>query len=265
MKIGFIGSGKMAEALIRSFLDSGTSVKDEIFASDKSGERLRSLSKELGINTAANNAEVVENSGAIFLSVKPQDMETVLKEISDVSKGKLFISIAAGITLSFIENYLKGAKVVRVMPNMNIMVGEGISCYSPGKKCGKDEEKSVANLLTVVGKAIKVDEKKLDAVTALSGSGPAFYAFVMDAFAKAGIEQGLNSEEAYLLAEQTALGTAKLLMDRKIGTKELIDAVASKGGTTEAGLRAMDQAALRREISRAVAAAKKRAGELSNG
>ncbi len=265
MKIGFIGSGKMAEALIRSFLDSGTAVKEEIFISDKSKERLNFLSKELGVNTASTNIEAVESADTIFLSVKPRDMETVLKEISGNAKGKLFISIAAGITLSFIENYLENAKVVRVMPNLNILVGEGISCYSLGKGCGRDDESSVGNLLAVVGKVIKVEEKKLDAVTALSGSGPAFYALVMDAFAKAGIEQGLNSEEAYLLAEQTALGTAKLLMVRKMGTMELIDAVASKGGTTEAGLNALDQTVLRKEISKAVAAAKKRAGELGNG
>jgi len=262
MKIGFLGSGKMAEAIARSLISSKKVKAKDIFASDRNSERI-SLMKSLKVNSSADNLSVVKKSGMIFICVKPQDINVLLDEVSSCSKNKIFISIAAGIKISAIESKLK-AKIARVMPNTPLMVGEGMSAIAFSNGFSAKEKESVKGLLSASGKVIELDESKFDAVTALSGSGPAFYAFLIDALAKGAIEEGLSENEAYLLAEQTALGTSKLLIEKKISPSALIEMVASKGGTTEAGLEVLKNsvaAEIMKNTIKAAAAKSKKLGE----
>ena len=263
MKIGLIGIGKMGEALIASFLGKGLAKKEEIFCSDISDERRNYVKKKFGISVAKNNSEVVKKAEIVFLSIKPQQMHQVLDEIKDfVAEKHLIISIAAGIKIGTIESKLRMARVIRVMPNTPCIVGEAMSCYALGKKV-TEEDKSLAEILfNSFGKSLLLEEELLDVVTALSGSGPAFLAVVLDSMAKAGIKEGLKKEDAYLMAYQTALGTGKLLLEKGITTDELIKMVATPGGTCEQGLNVMNSSDIREILQKAIKAATERSKEL---
>lgn len=259
-RIGFLGSGKMAEAIIRSLLSTKKFKAKGIFTSDKNAERL-ALMKSLKVNASADNVSVVKKSDLVFICVKPQDIDVLLDEISSCSKNKIFISIAAGIKISAIESKLK-TKIARVMPNTPLMVGEGMSAIAFSNGFSAKEKESVKSLLSCSGKVVELPEEKFDAVTALSGSGPAFYAFLIDALAKGAVEEGLSESEAYMLAEQTALGTAKLLMEKKISPADLIAMVASKGGTTEKGIEVLNNSVAREILSNTIKAAALRSKQL---
>lgn len=234
MNVGFVGFGKMAEAIGRSLIESKKISAHRIYACDVNRERLELVSA-LNANPVSTNKEVVEKSDLVFICVKPQDVSGVLAELAEESAGKIFLSIAAGIKLAELTRFF-GGKTARIMPNTPLIVGEGMSVVSFASGFSEGEKKLVLGLLDCTGKVAVMPEEKFDAVTAVSGSGPAFYSLVIDSIAHAGVKNGLSREEALLLAEQTCLGTAKLLMEKNLLPGELISMVASKGGTTEAGL-----------------------------
>ncbi len=257
-KIGFIGTGNMAVALIRSMKDD-----NKIISRDKNEEKLQKAGKELGIKITKDNNEVAKSSEIIFLCAKPDDIKEVLEEIKSNVKNQIVVSIAAGIKIKFIENIIgKNKKVIRVMPNLNCAVSEMAAAFSCNKNIEADEKESIKNLLNKAGLALEIEEEKMDAVTALSGSGPAFIAYILNAFAEAGEKQGLSREISYKLALQTLFGTAKLLKETEENPAGFIKRVASPRGTTEAGLKVLENSIIKSIIEKTVEAAAKRSKEL---
>ncbi len=250
----------MAEALIKSFRK--TEVAGAIIGSDKSKERLDYIKKELGINITQDNIEVAKNSDIIFLSVKPQDMKNLLEEIKDEIKNQMIVSIAAGIKISFIESIIGARKIIRVMPNTPCLVQEMAAGFAINKHLTTDEKKFISTLLNSAGTASLLDEKDLDAVTGLSGSGPAFVAYLIKAMSDAGIQQGLSKDVALNLAIQTFIGTGRLLKETKITPDELIKMVSSPNGTTVAGMGVLEKSDVSEVIEKTIAAATKRSKEL---
>jgi pyrroline-5-carboxylate reductase len=265
VKVGFIGAGKMAEAIIASFLNTRKLEAHSIFASDVSAERRRALKQQYGINVYSSNKVIPGMAEIVFLCVKPQNMSDVLAEIAENVTGKhLIISIAAGRKIAAIQAALPQARIVRVMPNLPCMVAEGMSAYCVAPTATADDKKTTASLLSCFGKVLELSEEKLDAVTAVSGSGPAFFAYLMDKIAEAGVKEGLTRADALLLAEQTMMGTAKLLMENKTDPQELIKSVASAKGTTAAGLAVLEKSAVGAILQKTITAAAQRSRELSS-
>ncbi|GAG03789.1 unnamed protein product [marine sediment metagenome] len=258
VKVGFIGAGNMALALIKAIKKAN--LADSIYASDVKQFRLKLVEDETGINVTPYNKVVVNESDVIFLAVKPQQIDKVLDEIRDTNK--LIISIAAGITLKHLADKLKNARVVRVMPNTPCLVGEMAAGFALGPKVKDEDVKIVEELLNSAGKAFLLKESMLDAVTGLSGSGPAFIAYLIQCLIEASVEQGLSKDIATELAERTALGTAKLLIEKGLSPKELIKMVASPGGTTIAGLEVLIKSDVRNILIETVEKATKRSKEL---
>ena len=263
-KIGFIGGGKMGEALINGILRAGLSSSDKIMVSDVDKKRLQILEKEAGIKTTQDNKKITSDSDIIILAVKPNMMGSVLDELnSEITSKHLIISIAAGIPLSFIESSLnKGCRAIRVMPNTPCLVGETAAGYVLGKKATRNDGKLVGQLLDAVGKSFLLDEKYLDAVTGLSGSGPAFIYVVIEALADGGIKMGLPRDVAITLAAQTAFGAAKMVLESGTHIGHLRDSVASPGGTTIEGLHALEKGGIRNALIDAVEAATKKSKSL---
>lgn len=242
-KIGFIGSGKMAGAIIKGLIKSKFTAFENIVATQLEPETLSEKSKELGVKVILNNIELVKNSDIVFVAVKPNQVLDVLSEISDfITSKKLVVSIAAGITTEALENNLpNGTRVVRVMPNTPALLGEGMSGIVAGKNVTQEDIEYVERLFNTIGRTIVVDdESQMDIVTAISGSGPAFFYKVINDIARAGEKLGLDYEKALLLSIQTALGSAKMALNREISMEELISNVATKGGCTRVGVDVME-------------------------
>ena len=214
------------------------------------------------IKTTTDNKEAARNSDIVFICVKPQDIDAVLDEIKDVVKNQLIVSIAAGIRLKHLENKLKNKRIIRVMPNINCIAGEMAAGFSAGKYATKEDIKNVSGILNSAGIAFFMKEDLLDAVTGISGSGPAFFAYFIDAFVKAGVKNGLPRETAFKLACQTALGTGRLLMEKNLSPDKLIAMVASKKGTTVAGLDVLKKHKAKNILIKTIDAAVKRSKEL---
>lgn len=257
--IGFIGAGNMAFALAKAVKKA--KLAKSIIASDVNEERLDFIKKELGINVTKDNRKVVKVSDIIFLAVKPQVISDVLDDIKDTDK--LVISIAAGVRLKALEEKLKKAKVVRVMPNTPCLVGEMAAGFAVGKKVTDKEIKTVEEILNSAGKAFYLKEDMLDAVTGLSGSGPAFVARLIEGFIEGGIKSGLNRDIASELALQTFLGTSKLLIESGMSPDELVRMVSSPGGTTVAGREVLENSDVKDILVRTVKRAAERSKELS--
>ncbi|MBS3100913.1 pyrroline-5-carboxylate reductase [Candidatus Woesearchaeota archaeon] len=256
----FIGTGRMAAALISCICKS--SVSRNIIASDKNNINLARIKKQFKIKTTTDNKEAARNSDIVFICVKPQDIDAVLDEIKDVVKNQLIVSIAAGIRLKHLENKLKNKRIIRVMPNINCIAGEMAAGFSAGKYATKEDIKNVSGILNSAGIAFFMKEDLLDAVTGISGSGPAFFAYFIDAFVKAGVKNGLPRETAFKLACQTALGTGRLLMEKNLSPDKLIAMVASKKGTTVAGLDVLKKHKAKNILIKTIDAAVKRSKEL---
>jgi pyrroline-5-carboxylate reductase len=258
--IGFIGGGNMAEALIRGLIKNG---KRNIIVSDPVDERRRYLEKCYGIKTIASNIDVVNNSEIIVIAVKPQNILEVLEEIKDYVKEKhTVVSIAAGIPLNLIKNYLKTDKLIRAMPNLAAIVGESMTVLAI---CECLEMKIVApvrDIFMSVGKVITLPEHYMNLVTALSGSGPGFLCYIVEQFIDVATEIGFAEDIAKELIIQTFIGTAKLL-DSGIPPDKIRQKVTSPGGTTEAGLRVLSSSNLREILFQTLQEATKRAQELS--
>jgi pyrroline-5-carboxylate reductase len=236
--IGFIGCGKMASAIIggissnKDFVIKGSEISDE-FA--------KNASKRLGIEVITNNKELVKSSDIIFIATKPNQVEDVLNGIKEsITIDKLIVSIAAGVTISKIEKTLSNTRIVRIMPNTPALVKLGMFGVCKGEIATEDDENFVIDLLSSIGKCIKVEESQMDIVTAISGSGPAFFYQVIEDMARAGEKLGLDYEKSLTLATQTALGSAQMIFNRgETPVQTLIDNVATKGGCTFVGISEM--------------------------
>jgi pyrroline-5-carboxylate reductase len=262
--IAFLGGGNMGEVLIKGLIAAGTTRPDHILASDISMERLEDLKKRYGITIKKTNFMAAQEADIIVLSVKPQVIESVLSEISSiVSEKKLVISIAAGIGLTKIEKGLKdGARVVRVMPNTPALVLAGAAVLAAGKNATSDDLVLAQHIFKSVGSAVIIEEKLLDAVTGISGCGPAYMFVILDAMSDAGVKIGLPRQLALELAAQTMYGAAKMLLETKEHPGKLRDMVTSPGGSTIAGLHALEKGKLRATMIDAVEAAVARSREL---
>jgi len=261
--IGFIGGGNMAEALIKGLLAGGVAATGIIVA-EPYAERRSFLGKLYGVNCTDDNKSLVPGSDVIILAVKPQVAGTVLQGIGAVATaGKLFISIMAGVKSSTIEAAFPGeVRVVRVMPNTPALVLEASSAIAPGAFATPEDIAIARSILELVGKAWIVEEKLMDAVTGLSGSGPAYVLTFIEALSDAGVQNGLPRDTALGLAAQTVFGTAKLLLETREHPAVLRDKVTSPGGTTIAGLHALEKAGFRGILINAVDAATARSREL---
>lgn len=254
---GLIGAGRMGEALLRGILQAGLARPGDFVIHDINVARCKELVKELGVKFVARGGDVPEKAGCILLAVKPQDVKNVLSQIRDrVSpKEHLTISIAAGIPLHFLEICLKpDCRVIRVMPNAACLVAEAASCYCLGRNATKEDALLTEKVLNAVGKAFQVEEKYLDVVTGLSGSGPAYVALIIDGLSDGGVKMGLPREISTQLAAQTLLGTAKMILSG-YQPGQVRDIVTSPGGTTIEGLQVLEEGAVRASLISAVEAA----------
>jgi len=263
-RIGFIGAGRMATAMVQALLRSKMTNSDRIVASDVVEEARDVLSDITQIKVFAENQPVIEKSEIIFLAVKPQVMAEVLLELKPMLTAKhLVVSVAAGVTLTQLSAILGNkARLIRVMPNTPILVGAGAAGFCLGAKATYDDAELVHRILNTLGKAVELPERLIDAVTGLSASGPAYVAVMIEALADGGVRVGLSRDIALQLATQTVYGTAKMLLETGLHPGMLKDMVASPGGTTIAGLHAMERAGVRCGLMDAVVAATQRAGEL---
>ena len=241
-KIGFIGCGKMASAIIQGVLDSEFLNRDQIIASEVSEEFANQKKSELKIEVTTDNKIVAKNSDVIFLATKPHFIKDVLKEIRDeLTQDKLIVSIAAGISTQSIEDEIdKDIAVVRVMPNAPAVIQEGMSGIAKGKFAQEKHIEFVQDFLSNIGKCIVIDESQIDILTAISGSGPAFFYQIINEMALAGEKLGLNYQKSLLLAAQTAIGSAKLVLQSELTPSELVKSVATKGGCTQVGVDFME-------------------------
>ena len=260
-RLGFIGSGKMAAALIEGMLSSKIVKKGNIISTDRDKAQLRVIRIRFGIRTLTDNKKLVKNSDIVFICVKPQDSLSLFKEIKNISKNKLFVSIMAGIKINKIMKGLNSKRVIRVMPNTPALVGKGVFCYAKSSKATKNDVKIVDKLLSSCGATFKVKEKDLDAVTALSGSGPAFFSYFIDALVRGAVKEGLRKEIAYKLSILTAIGTGELLMKKNLKPEELIKMVSSPKGTTVEGLKVLKK--IDQDLIKTIKNATKRSRQLS--
>src|SRR3989344_2041780 len=238
--ISFIGTGKMATALIGSIYKN--KLNYEVTASDHQEENLRKInSKFNNIKTTLSNKEAVRNSEIVFICVKPQVIGEVLNEIRNEIKNQLIVSIAAGIKIQNIEKIIGKKRIIRVMPNVNCLVGEMAAVFASGKNATKEDINEVSKILNGSGISFLVKEEQIDSFSVISGAGPAFFAYFIKGIAEAGIKKRLNKEMAYQLAAKTALGTGKLLLELKLTPDELIEMVASKKGVTVEGLKVLNK------------------------
>lgn len=263
-KLGFIGTGKMGGSLIKGICDSGIIPNSDIYASDVFEAFLNELHENLHINVSTDNMDVVRNADMIVLAVKPQILKSVLSHIRDeITPDKLIISIAAGVKLDAIENELnEGARVVRVMPNIAATVAEAASAISPGKNASVEDADDTLEIFGSVGSSLIVPEHLMDAVTGLSGSGPAFVFPVIEAMADGGVFEGLDRDSAIVLAAQTVLGAAKMVLETNTHPGKLKDMVTSPGGTTIRGVHVLEEGCVRAAFMNAVIAASNRSREL---
>jgi pyrroline-5-carboxylate reductase len=256
----------MGEALLRGIIGSGLMSPDDVLASDMDSEKLKNLSNELKITAVENNCELVEQSDIILFAVKPNVIKAVLSEVSScLNPPRWCISIAAGVGTDTIESILQaGVPVVRVMPSTPAMVYEGMAAICPGKHARDEHMQKTQKMLQSVGKAITVQEKLMDAVTALSGSGPAFVFLIIEALTDAGVQLGLSHADAATMAAQTVLGAGKMVVETGEHPAILKNRVTSPGGTTAAGLYQLERNGVRAAIVDAVVSAAMRAKQLSS-
>jgi len=257
--IGFIGGGNMAEAIIKGIAHKHAG---NIIVSEPRDERRAYLEKTYNVKTTSRNRDAAGGADVIILAVKPQEMGNVLEEISDtIPEEKTVASIAAGITLSFLSTRLKTRKIVRIMPNTPALIQEGMSVMSMCECIHDKDIGLIKDIFMSIGRLLVLPEKYMDAVTALSGSGPAFIAYFAEAMIEGAIRKGLSEDNATTLAVQTLLGTARLL-DTGMSPSKLREMVTSPKGTTAAGLAVFEEKGLKEIIMAAIASATERSKEL---
>ena len=266
-RVGFIGGGNMGEALIRGLIGANLVKPDFITATDVRADRAKELIDQFGVTAHSDNARCVRDADVVILAVKPQIMSDVLRDIAAAVEARhLLISIAAGVTTASIRAALgKDARIIRVMPNTPALVLQGAAAIAKGKGLERDDLATAQEIFGAVGRAVVLDEELMDAVTGLSGSGPAYVAIVIESLADGGVKMGLDRATAMTLATQTVLGAAQLLLETGLHPGALKDMVASPGGTTIAGISALEEGGIRTTFIRAVERATQRSRELGRG
>ena len=256
-ELGIIGIGNMGTALLKGILNSKIVEENKIIIFDTNENLLNDRSQEFNVDTANNNIELAQESKYILIAVKLQVIDSVLKEISSVvNEQKIIVSIAAGITINHIEEYLnKKTGIIRIMPNTPALVSAGASAMSYNKIVNKEDLEYIKNILNSVGIIVELDEKYIDAVTGLSGSGPAYFFMIIEALADGGVKMGLPRNIALKLAAQTCFGAAKMVLETNEHPGKLKDMVTSPGGTTITALHVLEKGKLRATLIKAVEAA----------
>ena len=267
LSIGFLGAGKMATALARGFIGAGLVTAGRVVASDTAEAARAAFARETGARTVASNAEVLKAAKVVVLAVKPDQVAAVLAEIRGGFTAKhLLVSIAAGVTIARLEGGLgPGARVIRVMPNTPALVGAAAAAYAGGKAARPEDARLAQKLFAAVGLALPVKESLLDAVTGLSGSGPAYVFLMIEGLSDGGVASGLPRDTATRLAAQTVLGSAKMVLETGLHPGALKDMVTSPGGTTIEGLHELEKARVRGALISAVRAATEKSRKLGNG
>ena len=264
-RVAILGCGKIGEALLAGLLSSGWREPGEVVATIRREERIAELRGHYGIEVTCSNTEAVGGAGLVVVAVKPQDIQGLLGEIGPVVQTEqTILSVAAAVTTARIENHL-GAEVpvVRSMPNAPAVVHEGIAGICAGRHAGEESLALAEECLSHLGRVVRVPERYMDAVTAVSGSGPAYFALLAEAMIEAGLLLGLSREVTTQLVVQTMLGTAKLLRDERVHPVELREAVTSPGGTTIRAIRELEAAGVRAAFLNAIQAAMERSQELA--
>ncbi len=257
--LGVIGSGNVGTALIKGAVESNS----EIIASDVDEDRLKNLRKEFGVETTTDNVKVARKADIVLLAVTPQMIGHVLNEIKNELKGKLLISIVAGVDTSFIESIIpKGTPVIRAMPNIAAMVGEAAIALSRGQNGNKEHYDVAKEIFEKVGRVVEVEEDLMDAVTGLSGTGPLYIFMMVEALSDAGVKAGLPRKVSDALAIQTLYGSSKMVRDLGRHPAVLRDLVTSPGGTAISALHSLEKEGFKASLMEAVEVATKRAGEL---
>jgi pyrroline-5-carboxylate reductase len=266
-RIAVLGAGKIGEALVSGLVSSGWREPGELSVTSRRPERVQELAERYGVRATTSNAEAVAGAGIVVVAVKPQDIEALLGEIGGlVSEEQTVLSIAAAIPTSLIEGHLLArVPVVRAMPNTPATVHEGIAGIAPGAHAAEEHLAAAEEVLLHLGRVVRVPEHQMDAVTAVSGSGPAYFALLAEAMIEAGILLGLAREISTQLVVQTMLGTAKQLRDTNTHPVELREMVTSPGGTTIAAIRELERAGVRAAFLNAIQAAMDRSRELAAG
>lgn len=263
--LGLIGCGMMGSALVEGIVEKGLSKPGDIFIYDIDEKKTNALSHKLKVKAAIDLDFLCRKAKMIFLAVKPQDMKALLLNLKAFLKSHhLLISIAAGLNIDFFEELLGKLKIIRVMPNAPCVVGEGMSVVTKSDSVSREEEEEVLKLMGALGKVIVLPEKYMDVVTGLSGSGPAYVFLFIEALADGGVEMGLSRDVALLLAAQTVLGAAKMCLETGDHPSALKNRITSPGGTTSAGLLALEEGAVRASVIKAIVEATRRSKALGN-
>lgn len=266
LKIGFIGSGNMAQAIIGGMIDSNLVSKDNIYATAVSDKTINLVKEKYGVNTSKDNKDVVNKTDIIFLAVKPNVYKTVIDEIKDVvDENKLIVTIAAGQTIENIEDMFgRELRIIRTMPNTPALVGEGMGLITANKKATNEDVENVVKIFNSFGKSEIVEEALIDTAGSLSGCGPAYTYMYIEALADAAVESGVKRDLAYKLAAQMVLGSAKMVLESGEHPGKLKDNVCSPGGTTIKGVNSLEQAGFRGVVIDALLASINKTLEMSN-
>jgi pyrroline-5-carboxylate reductase len=266
-RVGFVGAGNMGEALVRGLVEARVVPATAILAHDPRPDRLRELERRFGIGVAKDNETVVREADVVVVAVKPQIMDAVLREIAPaVARDTLLVSVAAGVSTARMRAALdKPARLIRVMPNTPALVLEGVTAMAWGDGLEPGDLELAGEVFRAVGRVVMLDEDLMDAVTGLSGSGPAYVAMIVEALADGGVRMGLDRQTAMTLATQTVVGAARLLQQTGMHPGALKDMVSSPGGTTIAGVAALEAGGLRATLIGAVERATLRSRELGKG
>ena len=266
-RVGFLGAGNIGDAMIKGILQAGLVPASAVSASDARPERLAQITKQYGIRGCPDNVTLVRESDVVVLAVKPQIIASVLREITPaVDDMRLIISVAAGVATSTLRAHLpRGRRLIRVMPNTPALVLEAATAIARAEGLEAGDLETAQELFGAVGRVVVLDEEALDAVTGLSGSGPAYVAIVIESLADGGVKMGLDRATAMMLAAQTVLGAAKLILETGTHPGQLKDMVSSPGGTTIAGIAALEEGGVRRTFINAVERATQRSRELGQG
>lgn len=263
-KLGIIGGGAMGSALLKGVIQAGLVKPEAVYIVEPDQLKLKSLQDSFGIRSLPGSTQLAGECRVIILAVKPQIMATVLKELGPaLNESHLVISIAAGISLAFLESYSTKAKFVRVMPNTPARISRGVSAYCLGKNCGSAVQETVEAIFGCVGAVMVANESQMHAITGLSGSGPAYVYYFIESLVDAGVMLGLSRDMATTMAVQTVLGSAELMKVANEHPAKLKNEVTSPGGTTAAGLFELEQGAVAATIMKAVRAAAERSKELA--
>lgn len=266
-KVGFVGAGNMGEALIKGLVESSLVPAEAIVIADSRAARAQQIAEQYGVRAAADNTALVREADVVILAVKPQIMAPVLREIMPALTNRpLLVSIAAGVSTATIQAVLgKYPRLIRVMPNTPALVLEGATAIARSEELEPDDLETAQEIFTAVGRVVVLEEELMDAVTGLSGSGPAYVAIVIESLADGGVKMGLDRVTAMTLATQTVLGAARLIAETGVHPGALKDMVSSPGGTTIAGIAALEEGGIRTTFIRAVERATLRSRELGRG